>query len=94
MSKEIAKKNVDIALELAVKIKYDSVTYYENWKGLDVYVAEYKEGEDEDEDVKYIGYPFFIIVSNGTARFATFEDTLSIMGVNPFVDLNDSGEVL
>lgn len=86
----MAKNNINIAIEFAVKNKYDSATFYEKWKGLDVYIAE----SNQSEDVQYIGYPFLIIVSNGKAQIATPEEILSIMGINTVVDENDSGEVL
>lgn len=81
------KKEIDIAQEFALKNKYTSVVLYDNWDGSNIYAA-------EGEDSLCIGYPALIIVSESNPRFATTEETFSIMGVNPVEDKNYSGEAL
>ncbi len=74
------KKEIDIALEFALKNEYESVLLYEKWNETNVYVA---ENIVEGEEVPIIGYPALIIVSESNPRFATPEETFSIMSINP-----------
>lgn len=68
------------ALEVARSQKYDTVTYGGSWNGMEIYVAELNEWNNES--YACIGYPAYIIIDHSdTARMASSDEVFSILGL-------------
>lgn len=89
ISAAMNKNNLDIinkiAFDFAIKNGFDTCSIYSNSGDYTIYVAEYNSKEPQ-----IIGYPSFIIIDVNEPRFATQNETYTILGISNVGDNNFS----
>lgn len=79
---------IEIAKKFGIAHGFNIVYFFTKWRHNKVFVCE------NSHEITSIGYPTFIIVEGSDPRFASSEETLNILKINPIVDKNYSGETL
>lgn len=70
----MAKRDSSIARDLAQAAGFDNVKRVGKWHGFDVFDPDYN-----DDIIRYIGLPQFILVKDGVSRWSSPDEAFEIM---------------